>query len=240
LAAYEQWQAITAQNIASSSMPGYKKSEISFENVAGDLLRADGAGSSAIQSRGLMPRVGIKSDFSQGQLRSTGNQFDFAIQGNGFFQVQRENGEIGYTRDGEFQIGPNRMLITKQGFPVMGEGGPLVLNPGSGVLSVNPEGYLLQGDQPIGKIAIVDTKDPQKLRRLGNLMFGPQESGVRFDRVENPKLLNGCLESSNVSPLAEMVNLVEVSRAYEASQKAIVNDGESADRAIQTLGNPQT
>jgi len=239
LAAYEKWQTVTSQNIAASSMAGYKKTEVSFESVASDMMKVNSSGSMASESKGVMPRVDTKTNFTQGQLHRTGSELDFAIQGNGFFQIQRENGDIGYTRNGEFQLGPDRKLVTKQGLPVMGDSGPIVLNPGGGAISINSEGSILQGAQIVGKLAIADSKNPQDLRRLGDVMFGSATPGQKLDKMENPQIVNGYVEASNVTPLTEMVNLITVSRAYEASQKAMINDGESTDKAIQILGNPQ-
>lgn len=239
LAAYEKWQTVTSQNIAASSTPGFKKSEVSFESIASDVMRRGSGNSMSDQSRGSMPVVNTKTDFAQGQLHRTGSDLDFAIQGRGFFQVQRENGEMGYTRDGEFKIGPDLKLLTKQGFPVIGEAGPIQLNSGGGAISINSEGSVMQGDQTVGKLAIYDTKQPEKLQRLGDVMFGAPATGERLDRVNGAQIVSGYVESSNVSPLAEMVNLITVSRAYEACQKSMTSDGDSTDKAIQTLGNPQ-
>ncbi|MDD5350898.1 MAG: flagellar hook basal-body protein [Chthoniobacteraceae bacterium] len=239
LAAYEKWQAVTSQNIAASSMPGFKKSDVSFESVAGDVMRTGTRNNAAGgESRGIMAKAATKTNFTQGQLRRTGSDLDFAIQGKGFFQVRQENGEMAYTRDGEFAISPDHKLVTKQGLQVMGNVGPLVLNPGGGVISINSEGTVMQGDQTIGKLAIFDTKDRQSLHRLGEVMFGTQP-GEKLDRVDNPAIVNGYVEGSNVSPLAEMVNLITVSRAYEACQKTMTSDGDETDKAIQILGNPQ-
>ncbi len=239
LAAYEKWQEVTSQNIAASSMPGYKKSDVSFESVAGDIMRlGQQSGTARNDSRGVMPKVSVQTNFTQGELHRTGSELDFAIQGNGFFQVQRENGEMGYTRNGEFQAGPDGKLLTKEGLVVMGEGGPITLNPAGGTLSVNNEGTLTQGDQVIGKLALYDAKNSQNLKRLGNVMFGAAP-GQKLERVDTPAMINGYVEESNVSPLTEMVNLVAVSRAYEACQKTMTSDGDETDKAIQILGNPQ-
>lgn len=239
LAAYEKWQTITSQNIAASSMPGYKKSDVSFETVASDVMKLDSSNAMGGASRGLMPKVGTKTNFAQGQLHRTGSELDFAIQGDGFFQVKRENGESGYTRNGEFHLGPDRKLVTKEGYPVMGESGPIMLNAGGGSVSINSEGAIMQGDQVVAKLMVFSAKDPQKLNRLGDLMFAPSSPKERLDRVETPQVVNGYVEASNVSPLTEMINLITVSRAYEASQKAMTSDGDSTDKAIQILGNPQ-
>ena len=237
MAAYEQWQAITSQNIAASSMRGYKKVDVSFESVMADTIRP--GGSAGLKNKGSMPVIRTGTSFAQGELQPTNGDFDFAIQGSGFFKVQRENGQLGYTRDGEFHLGPDRKLITKQGLPVLGESGPIFLNSGGGPVRVNKDGFLVQGAQVLGKLAIEDVKDQNKMRRIGDAMFEAPESGEKMERVEKPGLVHGYLEQSNVSPLMEMVQLISISRAHEAAQKTIVGDEDSTEKAIQILGNPQ-
>ena len=238
LSALERWQEIISQNIAAASVPGFKKTEASFASVLGETERVGGEGRSAKEVRGVMPSTVSEISMRQGELRSTGSELDFAIQGSGFFQVQRPNGELGYTRDGGFQLSPERTLVTKQGFPVMGDSGPLTLKAGGGRISINAEGTLLQGDTPIAKIGVYDFQDPKSLTRVGDGLLAPADQNAQPQAVERPSVLSGNLESSNVSPLQEMVNLVTVSRAYEASQRVIFAHDENTGKAIETLGNP--
>ncbi len=240
LQALERWQEIISQNIAAASVPGFKKTEATFASVLGETERVGGDGRSAKEVRGVMPSTVSEISMQQGALRSTGSEVDFAIQGSGFFQVQRPNGDLGYTRNGEFQLSPERTLVTKEGYPVMGDSGPLTLKPGGGRISVNAEGMLLQGDTPVAKIGVYDFREPQSLRRVGDGLLAPADANARPQAIERPSVLSGNLESSNVSPIEEMVNLVTVSRAYEASQKVIFTHDENTGKAIETLGNPNS
>lgn len=236
LGAYEKWQDMLAQNLASGSVPGFKKSEISFDSVSDDGGKArtrlgDG-------SQGVMPQASTKINFAQGELRRTGADYDFAIQGDGFFQVQRANGEMGYTRDGQFQLKSDRTLITKQGLTVMGESGPITFPTGAGAISINADGMVFQGDQPVAKLAVYQFKDMQALQRVGDGLMAPSRKGEQPVAAEKPAILSGYLEQSNVSPMSEMVNLIAVSRAYEACQKVIQSHDDESDKAIQVLGSP--
>ena len=121
LAAYERWQESISQNIAASSIPGFKSDEVAFKGVETDKTRFGQGRAWAWKKKGSLHRCRPGFNFSQGELRQTGVDTDFAVSGPGFFQVQRENGEMGYTRDGEFRLSADRTLVTKQGFPVMGE-----------------------------------------------------------------------------------------------------------------------
>ena len=240
LSALERMQEIVAQNISAAAAPGFRKTEVSFQSVLGGAMHAGGDGRSAKDAPGVMPTPVTRISMQPGELRSTGNEFDFAIQGAGFFQIQRPNGETGYTRDGEFHVSPERTLVNKTGFPVLSDGGPLSFKPGGGRVTVNAEGNILQGETLIGKIAVTDFGDPAKLVRIGEGLLAPATGDARPTAVERPSVLSGTLESGNVTPLHEMVNLIQLSRAYEASQRVVLAHDESMDRAIQALGNPTT
>ncbi len=240
LAAYEKWQEMISQNIAASSVPGFKMSEVSFSSVNSDRTRLNPNATFAHDLQGVMPQASAKTSFTQGELRHTASELDFAIQGPGFFQVQRESGDLAYTRNGEFKVSPDLTLTTSSGLPVMGDSGPIVFKKGEGKISINADGEIIQGDQKIAKLAVYDFQDPQGLRRLGRSLFVPVDGKTQSQAVEKPQVISGYLEGSNVSPLSQMVNLVTVSRAYEASQKVIQSDDDNTEKAIQTLGNPAT
>jgi flagellar basal-body rod protein FlgF len=114
---------------------------------------------------------------------------------------------VGYTRDGEFHLNAERTLVNKAGRPVLGIDGPIIFKPEGGPISVSSDGTLVQGDAAVGKLPIYDFKDTDKLRRMGN-----------------------------VQPLQEMVNMITVSRAYEANQKVIISGNDLLEKAIQSLG----
>jgi len=239
LGAYEKWQEILAQNLASGSVPGFKKNEVSFDSVnANGKLGAHNR--SGHGSQPVMPKASAKINFAQGELRRTGADLDFAVEGDGFFQIQRANGELGYTRDGEFHLKGDRTLVTKGGFPVMGESGPVVFPEGTGAISVNADGVIFQGEETVAKLPIYRFTDLKKLHRVGDGLMAPVKNGEQPIPAERPVVLTGYLEQSNVSPMTEMVNLIEVSRAYESCQKVIQAHDDASDKAIQILGNPTT
>jgi flagellar basal body rod protein FlgG len=97
---------------------------------------------------------------------------------------------------------------------------------------------LFQGDQPVAKLEVYQFKDLQRLHRIGDGLVGPESKGDKPVPAEKPTILGGYLEQSNVSPMNEMVNLITVSRAYEASQKVIQSHDDDSDKAIQILGSP--
>lgn len=235
MVALDRWQESISQNIASASVPGYRKTEGAFASKAADLERY-GEGRSVREEQGVMPKGVSQISLQPGEIRATGNETDFAIQGRGFFKVQLDKGQVGYTRDGEFHVNAERMLVNKAGHQVLGDSGPITFKPEGGRISLSADGSLVQGDQAVGKLPIFDFKDTDKLRRLGDGMLAAEDENVQPKTIENPEIVSGVLEMSNVQPLQEMVNMITVSRAYEANQKVIISNNDLLEKAITSLG----
>jgi flagellar basal body rod protein FlgG len=235
MAAYEKWQEAISQNISEGTLPGFKKTEVSFSSLDGGNPGANSDSSDNQVVRGSMPSATSSIAFNQGELNHTGNDLDFAIQGSGFFAVQQPNGQMAYTRDGEFHLSPDKTIVSSSGLPVQGDNGPITLKSGSGTIGINSEGMITQNDQPIAKLVTYDFADPSKLRRVGDALFSPGDSGASPTKIDHPKVLNNYVEGSNVTSMNEMVSLVSVSRAYEASQKIVQTADDNEDKAIQML-----
>jgi flagellar basal-body rod protein FlgF len=234
LTALERWQDAVAQNITASQVTGYKKRTVEFRGLAmGEVLT--GKGSVEGQS-GVLPKASYGINFQMGETHPTQRELDAAIQGDGFFQVRNSNGEIAYTRAGEFHITPERNLVTKDGSQVLtADGNPITLLQEGGRLAIGLDGVVSQGETQLGSLGIVRFLDSSKLVPVGGGMFkAPQ--GIPALPVEKPQVLQGHLEASNVTPLREMVALVQIARAYEANQKMIASRDQILDRTLQTLG----
>jgi flagellar basal body rod protein FlgG len=237
MAAYEKWQEAISQNISEGSLPGFKKTEISFSAMDGGSTSVGSNATNSDSVRGSMPAATPSISFAQGQLSHSESDLDFAIQGKGFFQVQQPNGQMAYTRDGQFHLSPDKTLVTSSGMTVQGDGGPITFKTGGGPIAINADGMITQQDQPVAKLPAYDFSDPTKLRRVGDGLLAPDGSGEAAQKIDRPQILNNYLENSNVTPMTEMVNLVSVSRAYEASQKVVQTADDNQDKAIQILGN---
>ena len=234
--ALEQWQAAVSQNLASASVPGYKKVETDFSAVLSASSETDTSGQAGAHS---MPQAALRRDPSQGDLRVTGEPENLALQGAGYFQVQGADGKPAYTRDGEFQRSATDALVTKNGMPVLGVGGePLQFDAKKGEVVIGKDGRITQGTAEVGRIGVF-TLDHATESQLGGGLFRPG-AGTSATAVPVPVIQSGALESSNVSPLRSMVELIEVQRAYEANQKVISAHDQRLGSAIQILGNPQS
>jgi flagellar basal body rod protein FlgG len=161
---------------------------------------------------------------------------DVAIDGDGFFEVQRPDGSHAYTRAGQFQVNAERTIVTHDGMPVLTEAGtPIVLQPEGGPLAISTDGALSQGDTQLGRINVVRFADNSKLIPTDSGMFAAGD-GVDPMKVERPSVLQGYIEASNVTPLHEMISLVQIARAYEANQKIITSRDQNLQKALEALG----
>jgi flagellar basal-body rod protein FlgF len=238
MAALERWQDTVSQNITSGQTSGYRKRTIEFSTETAGEMHPDSR-SKLGQDAGmpaLFPKTSAGINFISGETMPTRREFDIAIQGDGFFQVKMPDDTMAYTRNGEFRLRPDRTLVTGAGLEVMTEGGnPIVLLPGLGQITVNQDGTIVQGSLALGKLSIQRFENPAALIPTTGGMFVPG-AGAGMESVDEPDLMQGYLEQSNVQPLREMVDLVLIARAYEANQKMITTIDQQMQKALEALG----
>ena len=238
LTALEQWQSATAQNISSGGVNGYRERTVNFNvQSAGELiLDKSGHSGSDLNQVGSFPVATNGINFKPGQTQPTGSPLDLAIQGNGFFQVQLSDGSVGYTRNGAFTTRNDGTLVDMSNNPVLSDSGSsIVMNPQGGTVTINPEGVITQGTAQLGKVGVEQFSNLQALTPLSGGLF-KAGAGAGGAPVQKPDVLQGYLESSNVSPLTEMVNMVMISRAYDANQKIITNADKEMQKTFDALG----
>jgi flagellar basal-body rod protein FlgF len=172
-------------------------------------------------------------DLSPGPLRYTGNELDMALETPGFFKVQTPKGTR-YTRDGSFTLNAEKVLVTQNGDPVLGKNGPIVINGNN--VTVEPDGTVVAGNEPVDTLDLVDFREPRLLRKEGSscYAFEGEENGIVVP--ESINVQNGYIERSNVNPTAEMVKMVESLRVYESAQKAIQCMDEMNDKMVNQVG----
>ena len=237
LNANARWQEVISENMASASIPGFKKQEISFEAVRAGMLSPNK--SAAIAQPVALPATRTQLNFSAGEVRRTDVNTDLAIEGPGFFEVQFSNGTTAYTRDGEFKANSQGELVTKQGNLVMGEGGPIQLDRNnSAAIHVAADGTVSQGSEARGKIKLVSFNDPNLLTPVSGGFFLAKDPALQQVEDTKTNVRQGFLEGSNTSAVTEMANMISVMRAYEANQRVIQMQDERMGRAISELGNP--
>lgn len=217
---------LTANNMANAATTGFKKQSMTFEEYL--LPQIDGTKRTA---KGEV----VRSDMSQGVMQQTGNPFDFAIEGDGFFTVQTPQG-IKYTRAGNFTLDSKKQLVTQEGYPVLGGGAPIVLDDttGKGVW-LSKDGKLWVDEADAGQLDVVDFKNPQALERTGSNLYAAT-SGSGQATPAGTLIKQGFIEGSNVNPVEEMVNLLDIYRAYEAQQKTLKAADQMDGHAANDIG----
>lgn len=238
LAALERWQDAVTQNITSAQVVGYKKRTVEFSVVAAGEVQTDlrqkigrGEGQSM-----YFPTSNYGISFREGENTPTRRELDLAIEGEGFFEVQMPDGAKAYTRAGDLHVKPDRTLVTSQDQPILStDGRPIQLLPRSGAVTVSDDGTIRHGGTAVGRVSVVKFADEKQLAPISAGLFRPM-GGPDPVPVEKPVVLQGYLEGSNIAPLREMVDLVNIARAYEANQKLIQSHDQTMQKTLDALG----
>ena len=233
--ALERWQDAVAQNITSSQVTGYKKRTVDFAATLMGEMSPGGKTPIGDGQPGSFPTAIYGISYKQGEVSPTKRPLDLALQGPGFFVMQAPDGSRTYTRDGELSIRNDRTLISASGAEILSDANsPIQTLPNGNPITINADGTVYQGPARLGKIKVVKFDDNSRLIPVGTGGFiAPGQDPVT---VEKPDVMQGYLEGSNVSPLREMVDLVMISRAYEANQKLIQSRDGTFEKALEKLG----
>lgn len=201
---------VVSNNLSNVNTSGYKKDRLNFSSLI-DGLRQRGP------AEGLnFTRVaGGYTDMGQGKFQSTGNPFDLAIDGPGFFKVEGEGGDF-YTRQGNFRLDAAGFLVNSGGYRVLGENGPLLM-PSSDVV-IDENGTIWDGEAVVGRLSVVMVDQPANLQKRPDGLFAPAPEMLETP-VAQPNLTQGQLEGSNVNPLEEMALMMEAHRSFESYTK---------------------
>lgn len=234
----EQMQAVTSHNIASSTVAGFKQTAGGVSGASMGKTPEESETDFADVMRATSPVLTTKISMEQGPMVPTGRPTDVALNGEGFFQVQLPNGGTLYTRDGGFRLDNEFKLVNKNGHEVIGDGGPLQAQPGLGEVSIDQKGNVTQGGAVVGKLAIAKINNPASLVPIAGGFLANGEDEV--ETVENPHIVSGHYEGSNVSGLRQMISMITTSRALATSTKVITTLDEQIDSAIKTFGETRS
>ena len=233
LNANARWQETIAENLASSSVPGFKRQELSFGALKAGVMPAPGPNGRAL----LLPQASQSTNFEAGQPRYTGVKTDVSLDGPGFIAIQLPDGTTAYSRDGEMQISSTGQLVTKEGHPVLGTGGPIQLDLNNvGELSISASGEVSQGTDSKGVLRAAEFNDPHLLTPVGQGFFVANHLGLQSEDNTKTTFRQGYVEAANTSPAAEMAQLIAAMRIYEANQRVLTSHDERLGRVIGELG----
>jgi flagellar basal-body rod protein FlgG len=241
-----------SNNLANVDTTSYKRDIAVSKNFPELLLRRmddDGVYKNPFGSADVAPVIGkiglgvemneLFTDFEQGSFKPTAGDSDFALEGKGFFAVETPAGER-YTRNGNFTVGVEGYLMTKEGFPVLGENGRLYLKDSKFTVNKNGEVYarpISNTDKDpvlLDRLKLVTFDNDRFIQKQGSSLYKDTEvSGpaISAEGKNRPIVAQGFVEASNVNVVNEMVQMIEVNRAYEANQKTV----QSEDTMMQKL-----
>jgi flagellar basal-body rod protein FlgF len=227
---------VLSNNLANINTTGFKEDQAMFRLVDPDLqqnvLTNPPSGAVNTLVNAVIPMT-THTDFTKGPLQQTGNPFDLAIDGDGFFSIQTDQG-IRYTRNGAFSINPDGLLATADGDPVMGEGGEITID-GSEVRFDGSGAVIVDGAE-VDKLRIVSISEMTALHKIGKTLFQLDETQGNEEQISYGGVQQGFLEGSNVNAVKAMTELIEVQRGYESYQKMIQTIGEIDARVISGVG----
>lgn len=242
---------VLANNLANAATNGYKKEGATSQTFADELAIKIKDTSVYRLPRGLGEvSLGVHigetyTDYTQGSFKVTDNKTDFALAGDGFFAIaftdKAGNTSVKYTRDGAFVVNTQGYLVTKDGDYVLTRDGAMNGNPNARIqvdpnleLVVDEFGNIFQNDVQVSNIGTVDFENYDYLAKYGENLYDMVDGGTRI--ASEAKVEQGLLEASNVNVVSEMVNLITISRAYQAGQKMINTIDETLDQAATQVG----
>ncbi len=239
MSALARWQETIAENLSAAKVPGFKASQMTFKGELGGKLPIADSTSPESNSHYILPTAAPRIRFQEGPLERTEVPTHLAITGEAFFEVELDNGESAYTRDGEFSLDHEGNMVTKQGFRVLGSSGAILIPETDGKIEISDSGEIAVGGKASGQqIRTVEVEDRSKLQAIGGGFYQLSDQSVLVEETETPTLKPGHLEGSNVAPMQEMTRLIDVMRAYQSNQKIVQTHDQRIGRTISELGTP--
>ncbi len=242
--AYEKRLQIISNNLANANTTGFKMDQGYFRIQD----PTDPSGQTHLnpwevdstQAREFWMQFNMYTDFSNGGLKHTGSDFDLALVGDGFFCVKTPDG-VRYTRNGNFTLNSEGVLVTDRGYPVLGQNGEIVVQSKEDPFklkqfAVDYDGSVKVDGQEVGSLRLVDFDQPYRLKKVGDTLFEPEDSSVVETPADKVTVSQGFLEQSNVDAIMMMTEMIEVLRGYESYQKVIRSVDETTAKAINDVG----
>jgi flagellar basal-body rod protein FlgF len=215
-----------ANNIANLATTGYRREGVIFAEEV-QALPVEGGSVAMTEARARY------TDDLQGALQQTNGTLDLAIEGEGYFTVMTARGER-LTRAGAFTRNADGTVVNMDGHPLLDEGGGEIVIPFEAKqIGVSADGTVSVDGAPVARVGLVTVEDQTRLFREAGVLYRAEDGTVP---VENGRVVQGFLEQSNVSPVAEMARMVEVQRAYEYGQKLMDQEDERIRKTVSTLG----
>ena len=235
---------LVSNNLANASTIGFKKDSSTSQSFDQQLqVKIKDASSHFINKPIGSFSYGVKlgevyTDHTQGSMRETGNSFDFAIDGKGFFALNVVNSSgntvTQYTRDGSFTMTSEGFITDANGNRVLGESGEITLPIDGNETTVDSSGRIFVDNQYIDTMQIVDFENYDYLSKQGETRYIAVEGATTVET--NASVYQGFTEQSNINVVTEMVEMISITRAYEANQKVIQSIDSTLEQAVNSVG----
>lgn len=237
LSALQRSTEVAAHNLANANTPGFKPERMRFA----DYLMKDETRTGSELTRPRSDRkvrfvqdLSAYRDFSQGQINATGNAFDLAIGGEGFFAIRSEAGER-FTRNGRFALDNQGFLVTQDGNQVLNaDGQPIQIPPNATNVQVTSDGQVSTSEGPLGRLRVVVFENPQTLNgEGGNRFVASADDPGRQD--EQPRIMQGAVEEANFDSILEVTKMMADLREFQFASQMVEREGERLTSAIDRL-----
>ena len=225
---------IVSNNMANMNTAGYKQDNALFTSFITQTPHAEGIGAAPLF---FTQDYADFQNFAEGSFKETGNVFDVAIKGDGFFCIETKDGEK-YTRKGQFTLNEDGALTTTDGNIVLSEeNAPLFFAPEETEITISESGDVITENGVIGRLKIATFADDQKLLKVAGVLFENVEGNAVSFGSNNIRIEQGMIESSNVNAISEMTNLVKIQRSYDYVQQMIDEEHDRLSNTISTFAD---
>ncbi|HEY0613846.1 MAG TPA: flagellar hook-basal body protein [Candidatus Elarobacter sp.] len=238
-----------ANNLANVNTVGFKRTLLQVQaqpqrelyRFQTDPGKTSGARTGGVAAQAAIGALGsgaqiydTPADYAQGTIAATGNDYDVALSGPGFFAIRGGNGALRYTRDGAFVRDQNGYLTAQNGDRVLGQNGAPIILPQAGKVGIARDGTISVDGQTYDKLNVVEFGTPANLRPEGANRFIDAGAGAR--PATNTTALQGSLEKSNADVIRSMVDLIANERWFDANEKSIQTQDDAVARATSVVG----
>lgn len=232
---------VISNNVANLQTPGFKRSRVNFVDVATASLTQDGQAVTGLSNGGGTRILSTSTSFAPGELRATGNPFDLAIEGTGFFELEAEDGNLVYTRDGQLRLDAEGNLVSVQGLR-LARGFQIPTDAADVRIAANGEVSARLGGATersvLGSIELANFAAPELLASVGNNNFTATDAAgsVSYGRAGDTgfgRVQQGFVEQANVEMIDEMSALVLAQRAYQLNARVL----QASDQILETINN---
>lgn len=221
---------VIANNLANINTAGFKRDSVhleEFQMPVAEMTDLTGRDKtlSYVHDRAVL------NNMSTGSMKQSGNELDVAINGKGWFSVNTPNGER-FTRNGEFKLNNEGTLVTNAGYPIAGSAGSITFGPNETQITIARDGTISTNEGVKGQLRVVTFKDEQALNKEGFNLFKTDEQPTP---LEQPNVMQGMVEGSNVKPVLELTSMIETTRAYASQAKMMQKTEELKTEAMNKL-----